>query len=84
VSAGIAPTGWQPPAEFSQQGLLIGQKDGNAYIQFTENGINMAFGQTTIAFSASGMSVTEDGVEYDFVTHIHPTPMGPSSQQTPV
>ncbi len=83
VTGGIAPTGWTPPAEFSKAGLLIGEKTGNSYMQFTASGIKMIFGTTTITFSASGMAVNENGTNYDFILHIHPTPNGPSGTQEP-
>lgn len=84
VVGGVAKTGWSAPKEFSESGMLIGHKEGGAIMQYTPDKIIMKFGeQNSIEFSATGMKVIMGGVAYDFVTHQHPTGVGPSGPPNP-
>jgi len=41
VVAGIAPEKWTAPKLFSEDGLIIGHKDGKVNLQVTESGVNI-------------------------------------------
>jgi hypothetical protein len=58
VSGGIAENNFTPPSEFSaEDGLLIGEKSGNAFMIFGKESIKMKFskGGITHTFDATGI-----------------------------
>jgi len=58
VIGGIAPTGWAFPSEFdTDEGLLIGHRDGSAYMQFCSSSIIHKFGEQDC------LTLNKDGIE---------------------
>lgn len=71
VAYGVAPTDWTPPTEFGDAGLLIGHKDGNAYIHFGASAITGIFGTKKVEWSNGGMRFYNGAVWTNFMTHTH-------------
>lgn len=86
VAYAIAPTDWTPPAEFSEDGLLIGHKDGDAYLKFESDKVTAYFdgGDKKVEWSDGGMRFWNGTAWTNFATHVHPTAAaGPPSPPTP-
>lgn len=85
VVCAVAPTDWTPPAEFgSEDGLLIGHKDGAGYIKFESDKMTSVFGTKKLEFSNGGMRFFNGALWTNFMTHTHPTAAtGPPSPPTP-
>lgn len=71
VVCGLAPTDWTPPTEFSDAGLIMGHKDGAAYIQFGSSVITGIFGTKKVEWSNGGMRFFNGAVWTNFMTHTH-------------
>lgn len=73
------------PSDWSEDGLLIGHKDGDAYAKFADNEIKFVFGSTEIVMDAQGLRAVVGGATFDLVTHKHTTgaPGGRTSPPTP-
>ena len=90
VSGGIAKTGFTAPNSFAaEDGLLIGEKSGNAFIVFGKDSIKMKFadGAITTTFDATGI-VTDMDVKslkgaHSLNTHAHQV-LGPIMSSAPV
>lgn len=66
-------------------GVITLQNITNCSIEINETGIIMqdATGLNKIEIGPSGVIFTVGGITYGAATHIHPTPVGPSSAPTP-
>ena len=82
VVCGVAEEGWSHPTEFSKPGLLMGRKDGSAYIQFTSGKITMYFGSNKVEFDNAGVKATVAGQFYTLKNHIHAGPGVPPTPNT--
>lgn len=74
VAYAVAPTGWTAPAEFgTDDGLLIGHKDGNAYLRFEDDKVTAFFqgGARKVEWSSGGMRFWNGAVWTNFMTHKH-------------
>lgn len=72
VTGGVAPTGWSHPAEFeSEDGLLIGHEDGDAYLKFEDSVVTAIFGTKKVEWSNSGMRFFNGALWTNFMTHKH-------------
>lgn len=73
VSHAVAPTDWTSPTEFSGAGLLIGHKDGDAYLQFEDDKVTAFFqaGARKVEWSNGGMRFWNGSVWTNFMTHTH-------------
>ncbi len=91
VVGGIAPTGWSAPAEFSEDGLILGHKDGGAWMRMREDKIII---KGTIELDGDIVSTGKIEAEGEIAamaasapvnlsTHIHPTGVGPSGGPAP-
>lgn len=80
INAGVGTSGPRLQLSSNAISLSIGSS-----ISVVINGSSMVItiGTTSITFSATGMRVSIAGVTYNFVTHIHMTPTGPSAPPTP-
>jgi len=68
VVGGLAPNKWTPPAEFgSEDGLLIGEEGGAAYIKFGTSDITFKAGTLEVKIDASGIEV-KDGADKTEIT----------------
>ena len=92
VSGAIATNKFSAPAEFSESGLLIGHKDGNAYISFAEDKITFKIDGKNIILDATGILCDGEVVANNAIpataihlsTHMHPTAgTGAPSSPTP-
>lgn len=61
--------------------LFIGTDDNN--IQIKEDQILLTVGITTLALKADGAHLTVSGVPINLFTHLHGTPVGPTTPPTP-
>jgi hypothetical protein len=72
VMGGVARTGATTPAEFdSEDGLLIGHKDGAAYLKFESDKITAIFGTKKVELSNGGMRFFDGVLWTNFMTHKH-------------
>lgn len=72
VVCGIAQTDQDMPAEFgSEDGLLIGHKDGNAYIKFESDKVTAIYGTKKVEFSDGGMRFFNGALWTNYMTHQH-------------
>ncbi len=72
VVCGVTPDGWTPPAEFgTEDGLLIGHKDGDAYVRFESDKVTAVFGTKKVEWSDGGMRFFNGALWTNFMTHTH-------------
>jgi len=72
VVGGVTPDGWTPPTEFgAEDGLLIGHKDGDAYLKFESDKATAVFGTKKVEMSNGGVRVFDGAVWTNFMTHVH-------------
>lgn len=64
----------------SAKAFLLLKNDGSIQLECLDSAkkLTMKFGTTSIEFSISGMKVITAAGSYNFLTHTHPTPNGPS------
>ncbi len=69
VTGGIAKTNWTHPSEFSEPGLLIGHKDGNAFTKYCNDniifklgGVDMILTTEGIEMAGNTLKMTNDGI----------------------
>lgn len=74
VIGGVTGPNDVPPAEFAtEDGLLIGHKDGDAYLKFESNKVTAFFdgGDKKVEWSSGGMRFWNGSVWTNFMTHTH-------------
>ncbi len=87
VLGSIVSNKFTPPAEFStEEGLIIGEKNGNSYIVFEADNVTFKFVGGTIEtkFDSQGMSYGTGGSTlHTLQLHTHPTTGGPGQPTSP-
>jgi hypothetical protein len=59
IVGSVAKTDWEPPDEFSEDGLLIGHKNGKVFTHYKEDEIIHKVGQTTFKMTDSEVNIND-------------------------